>query len=135
MICRHVFASVVTISAAAKNWCLNELVDSVHSSRSVTFSMLTYCQGLIKDTKVATAWLSSDDVSEMMRVASNQRLPAGLGLSSCVATHHFPCNSKFITSFSSFFTSPGTTSVFLVSPQALANCVAFLFQKAAVHTT
>lgn len=69
------------------------------------------------------------------QAAPNQRLPAGLGLSSCVATHHFPCNSTFFTSFSSFFTSPGTTSVFLVSPQALANCVAFLFQKAAVHTT
>ena len=69
------------------------------------------------------------------QAAPNQRLPAGLGLSSCVATQHFPRNSTFITSFSSVYTSPGTTSVFLVSPQALANYVAFLFQKAAVHTT
>ncbi len=69
------------------------------------------------------------------QAAPNQRLPAGLGLSSCVATQYFPHNSTFITSFSYFFTSPGTTSVFLVSPQALANCVAFLFQKAAVHIT
>jgi hypothetical protein len=72
---------------------------------------------------------------ESTQAAPNQRLPAGLGLSSCVATQHFPRNSTFITSFSSFYTSPGTTSVFLVSPQALANYVAFLFQKAAVHTT
>ena len=72
---------------------------------------------------------------ESTQAAPNQRLPAGLGLSSCVATQHFPRNSTFITSFSSVYTSPGTTSVFLVSPQALANYVAFLFQKAAVHTT
>ena len=135
MICRHIFASVVTISAAAKNWCLNELVDSVHSSRSVTFSMLTYCQGLIKDTKVATAWLSSDDVSEMMRVASNQRLPADLGSSSCVATQHAPHNSIFITGFSSLYILPDSTIVFLVSQQERAKQAVFVFPQAAVITT
>jgi hypothetical protein len=56
----------VTISAAAKNWCLNELVDSVHSLRSIVSSMLTCHQGIIEDAEVANAWLAVDDVSEMI---------------------------------------------------------------------
>jgi hypothetical protein len=68
------------------------------------------------------------------QAAHNQRLPAGLGLSSCVAMQHAPRNSILITSLPSLYTLPGTTSVFLVSPPARANCVVFLFQKAAVHT-
>jgi len=124
----HIFASVVTISAAAKKWCLNEIVDSVHSSRSCTPSMLTYCQGLIKDAKIATAWLSSDVVSKKigvrscMQVAPNQRLPSDLGSSSYVATQHAPHNSMFlITGFLSLYMLPGSTSVFLVSLQEHAN--------------
>jgi hypothetical protein len=65
ILCR-IFASFVTISAAAKNWCLNELVDSVHSLRSSVSSMLTCHQGIIKDAKVANAWLAVGDVSEMI---------------------------------------------------------------------
>ncbi len=65
---RHLFcfASFVTIFAAAKNWCLNELVDSVRCLRSSVSGMLTCRQGVIKDAKVANAWLAVDDVSEMI---------------------------------------------------------------------
>ncbi len=53
-------------SAAAKKWCLNELVDSVRSLRSSAPSMLTYCQGMIKDANAGTAWLQFNNVSEII---------------------------------------------------------------------
>ena len=56
----------MTISAAAKIWCVNELLDSVHSLRSSVSSMLTCHQGFIQDARVANAWLAAGDVSEMI---------------------------------------------------------------------
>jgi hypothetical protein len=67
--------------------------------------------------------------------ASNQRPPPGMGLASYVVTQQEPHHPCHLTRHFSLCLASGTTSAFLGSQQAHANCAVFLFPKAVVRTT